>query len=140
MVATDEALALAIKEELKLRGLELEQKPYSNIALVSEWDTLYGQALPKSVARCLGGNGCQLPNVDPFARKPWLLTFKYLRGLDGQMPNMEGQNPPSSQKDTGSRQEKDSRDSAKPRPDAKPQDRSEGQSQFDYLQRLGDHM
>jgi hypothetical protein len=140
MVATDEALALAIKEELKLRGLKLEQKPYSNIALVSEWDTLYGQGLPKSVARCLGGNGCQLPNVDPLAGKAWLLTFKYLRGLDGQMPNMEGQSTPSSQKDTSSRQEKDSRDSAKPRPDAKPQDRAEGQSQFDYLRRLGDHM
>jgi hypothetical protein len=91
LVATDEALAQAIRNELKLRRVEVEQKPYSHIVLVSEWDTLYGQALPKSVARCLGGNGCQLPSSDPFADKPWLLRFKYLRGLDGQMPNTDAQ-------------------------------------------------
>ena len=140
MITTDEALARAIKQELELRGLKLRKKPYSNIALVSEWDTLYGQALPSSVARCLGGSGCQLPGSDPFADKPWLLTFKYLRGLDGQMPNLDGQSLGSAPKDTGSRQEKDSRDSTKPRPDANPEDRAEGQSQFDYLRRLGDNM
>jgi hypothetical protein len=140
LVATDEALAQAIRNELKLRQVEVEQKPYSNIALVSEWDTLYGQALPKSVARCLGGSGCQIPSTDPFAQKPWLYRFKYLRGLDGQMPNMDGQSSATSSKDTSSKQEKDSKESLKTRPDAKPQDRAEGQSQFDYLRRLGDRM
>jgi hypothetical protein len=141
LVATDETLARAIRNELKLRGLKVEQKPYSNIAVVSEWDTLYGQALPKSVARCLGKPVCELPNSDPFAGKPWLFNFKYLRGLDGQVPNIDGQSSSNSSKGTSNGQEKDSsKNTAKIRPDAKPQDRAEGQSQFDYLRRLGDQM
>jgi hypothetical protein len=140
LVATDEALAQAIRNELRLRQVEVEQKPYSNIALVSEWDTLYGQALPKSVARCLGGSGCQIPSADPFAGRSWLHRFKYLRGLDGQMPNMDGESSATSSKDTSSKQEKEGKESLKTRPNAKPQDRAEGQSQFDYLRRLGDRM
>jgi hypothetical protein len=109
--------------------------------VVSEWDTLYGQALPKSVARCLGKPVCELPNSDPFAGKPWLFNFKYLRGLDGQVPNIDGQSSSNSSKGTSNGQEKDSsKNTAKIRPDAKPQDRAEGQSQFDYLRRLGDQM
>src|SRR5207253_7304511 len=51
MIATDQALALAIRGELRLRGVDDKA---SHIALVSEWDTLYGRALPDSIARCFG--------------------------------------------------------------------------------------
>src|SRR5216117_454036 len=47
MIATDQALALAIRVELRLRGVDDKA---SHIALVSEWDTLYGRALPDSIA------------------------------------------------------------------------------------------
>ena len=142
MIATDEALARTIRDELRLRRVDdkFDQKRYSHIALVSEWDTLYGRALPKSMARCFGAEKCQPPDSDPFVDKPWLHRFKYLRGLDGQMPNMEGQSSSTASKDTESRQDKDNKVSAKSRPDAKPQDRAEGQGQFDYLRRLADRM
>jgi hypothetical protein len=141
MIATDEALARTIRDELRLRRVDnVKQNRHGQIALVSEWDTLYGRALPASMARCLGSDKCQQANIDPFADKPWLYRFKYLRGLDGQMPNVDGLSSGNSSKDTGSKQDKDTKDSTKSRPDPKAQDRAEGQGQFDYLRRLGERM
>jgi hypothetical protein len=137
MIATDQALARAIRDELRLRRVKIEKDRHSHIALVSEWDTLYGRALPNSMARCLGGGECQKANLDPFADKPWLHPFKYLRGLDGQMPN-NGLNSGTDSKDSSKKQDKDGKDGTKARPDAKAQDRAEGQGQFDYLRRLGE--
>jgi hypothetical protein len=139
MIATDQALARTIREELKLRRVKVEKERHSHIALVSEWDTLYGQALPNSMARCLGVDKCQQANVDPFAGKPWLYSFKYLRGLDGQMPN-DGPSGDSGSKDPSKKQDKDGKDAVKARPDTRGQDRAEGQGQFDYLRRLGERM
>jgi hypothetical protein len=144
MIATDEALALTIRAELRLRKVNDKA---SHIALVSEWDTLYGRALPDSIARCFGEDenkdtegtqGCRQTDTDPFVNKPWLHRFKYLRGLDGQMPGSEASGGGSGSKT--SKQDKEGKDSAKPSSDAKPQERAEGQGQFDYLRRLGDRI
>ncbi|TMJ94922.1 MAG: hypothetical protein E6G77_21775 [Alphaproteobacteria bacterium] len=143
MIATDQALAVAIRGELRLRGVDDKA---SHIALVSEWDTLYGRALPDSIARCFGederngtsGAGCRQTDAAPFVDKPWLHRFKYLRGLDGQMPGSEA--PAGGSKTSGNRQDKDAKDSTKASSDAKPQERAEGQGQFDYLRRLGDRI
>jgi hypothetical protein len=140
MIATDEALACTIRKELELRRVKFEVKGHSHIALASEWDTLYGQALPESMARRFGAEGCQQPSSDPPTEKDWLHCFKYLRGLDGQMPTVDRLPFGSNSKDTAGKQDKDTKDNAKRRPDAKPQDRAEGQGQFDYLQRLADRM
>ena len=122
-------------------GLDLTPIDQSHhIALISEWDTLYGRALPDTMARCLGQPACEPPNGDPFRGKDWLHPFKYLRGLDGQMPNAEGSSSGNSPRDNGNRQDKDSKDNAKSRPDPRAKDRAEGQSQFDYLNRLGDQI
>ena len=121
------------------RGLDLPPIDQSHhIALISEWDTLYGRALPDTMARCLGQPACEPPNGDPFRGKDWLHPFKYLRGLDGQMPNADGSSSGNSPRDNGNKQDKDSKDNAKSRPDPRAKDRAEGQSQFDYLNRLGD--
>ena len=66
--------------------------------------------------------------------------FKYLRGLDGQMPDGSGSASGANARDTGSKPDKDSKDSAKRPPDPIAKDRAEGQSQFDYLRRLGDRI
>jgi hypothetical protein len=139
MIATDEVLACTIRKELELRGMKFDDRRHSHIALVSEWDTLYGQALPESMARSFGAEGCQQPNSDALT-KTWLHCFKYLRGLDGLMPSADRLLSGNSSRDTGSRQDKDTKDNAKSRSDAKPQDRAEGQGQFDYLLRLADRM
>jgi hypothetical protein len=135
MIGTDQALARAIRTELRLRRVD---DKVSHIALVSEWDTLYGRALPNSIARCFGeGEACRQTEADPFINKPQLHRFKYLRGLDGQLPGGE---TPGAPKDSGNKQDKAGKDSAKTSADTKPQERAEGQGQFDYLRRLGDRI
>ena len=56
------------------------------------------------------------------------------------MPNADGLGSNNGSKDTDNKQNKDSKDNAKSRPDPSAKDRAEGQSQFDYLRRLGDHI
>src|SRR5262249_32177216 len=121
LIATDEALARTIRDELALRGVnqQIDQQNLPSkipliaklsaiwatlaepvrqylgpaadgnhhVALISEWDTLYGRTLPDTMARCLGQATCEQPDKgDP----EWLHRYKYLRGLDGQMPNVAG--------------------------------------------------
>jgi hypothetical protein len=169
LIATDEALARTIRSELVLRGVDQQNTPSKSslvakldatftwlaatvrdgldlpkideshhIALISEWDTLYGRALPDAMARCLGQPECKQNTAEPFPQ--WLHVYKYLRGLDGQMPNVEGAGSADTPRNNGNKQDKDSKDNAKSRPDLRAQDRAEGQSQFDYLHRLGDHI
>jgi len=121
-------------------GDTLGVRRHSHIALVSEWDTLYGRALPDTMARCLTQSPCEPVSDDPFRDKEWLHPFKYLRGLDGQMPDGSGSASGANARDTGSKPDKDSKDSAKRPPDPIAKDRAEGQSQFDYLRRLGDRI
>jgi hypothetical protein len=139
LTATDDALALAIGDELQRRDIKLGENGGPQIALISEWDTLYGRALPDSMARCLGRSACEPAGDDPFLGKKWLHPFAYVRGLDGQMPNAGGTDVSSGAKDNG-KSDKDGKDSAKNRPDPNVRARAEGQSQFDYLQRLGDRI
>src|SRR4051794_40822069 len=54
LIATDGALAQAIRDEMRLRGVRNDEKNHSHIAVVSELDTFYGQALPKAMEDCLG--------------------------------------------------------------------------------------
>jgi hypothetical protein len=138
MIASDEALARVLRAELRLRGLDDKA---SHIALVSEWDTLYGRALPNSIARCFGEDDkCQQTSDSPFVKKPWLHPFKYLRGLDGQMPGSDASGGASGSKDGGSKPDKGGKDGVRTSSDTKPQERAEGQGQFDYLRRLGERI
>jgi hypothetical protein len=139
MIATDEALAYAMTRELRLRGIDKPEK-HGDIALVSEWDTVYGRALPESMARCLGEEQRCPPNPHPLATKTWLHPFKYLRGLDGQTPGTPGGNAASRPGDKRGKQENDTKSDTKARSDANTRDRAEGQSQFDYVRRLGEEM
>ena len=74
------------------------------------------------------------------ARQDWLHPFAYVRGLDGQMPNAGGLGAGSGSKDSGGKSDKEGKDNGKNRPDPSMKARAEGQSQFDYLQRLGDRV
>ncbi len=139
-------LALASKwyagyeARIKEIGNKLGLRRHGHIALISEWDTLYGRALPDTMARCLAQSPCERVGDDPFHAKDWLHPFKYLRGLDGQMPDVGGLGFGSNAKDAGSKQDKDSKNSVKSPPDPSVKDRAEGQGQFDYLRRLGDRI
>jgi hypothetical protein len=133
-ISTDQALAKAMRDELRLR--RIEQDGGSLIALLSEWDTVYGRAVPESVRRCFGRVGdCQSGDTST----PWLRSFKYLRGLDGHMPDAKGRASGSS-KDEGKKPASGDEDQKSAQSDWKARDRAEGQAQFDYLRRLGDRL
>jgi hypothetical protein len=76
---SDEILTEALVHELKLRRPDLfDPKKDSVVALLSEWDTLYGIALPESFANRFEKAGGKLTA---------LKSYTYLRGLDGQTPS-----------------------------------------------------
>jgi hypothetical protein len=140
MIATDEDLAYAMTQELRLRHVDSDQKHPSNIALVSEWDTMYGRALPESMRRCLGEELRCTPSAAAPAPKPWLHSFKYLRGLDGQTPGTPAGDSTGRPNDKRNKQDNDTKGDAKVRSDSKMRDRAEGQGQYDYVRRLGEQM
>ena len=52
-VATDDTLAYGVATELKRRHVDPGHNGTDHIALISEWDTIYGQTLPQAVQRQL---------------------------------------------------------------------------------------
>jgi hypothetical protein len=124
--APDDMLANRIKRELKHRGIDPELRAGDHIALITEWDTLYGQTLPKVFKDAFFGTTLDRHKAQVHERK-------YLRGLDGQLPGA-----------------KETRDIAKKTFQEEPSvkdrkgasvetgnlERPTGQSQFDYLRRL----
>lgn len=96
--ATDDTLARAIGAELIHRGIHPGP---ASVALISEWDTLYGRMLPETFARCLtagsSGGRCNESGTDGDINKgtdSWLRRYSYLRGLDGQTPDASSAAPP----------------------------------------------
>lgn len=108
------------------------QRP-SRIALVSEWDSFYSRALSESfksqVAQDAG-----IDSKDQAAVNDWVLRFSYLRGVDGRLPEEAA----SGNKAPGSDDNKNSKD--KNTLDLSPLEKSDGNSQLDYLRRLADHI
>jgi hypothetical protein len=117
------------------KSLQLREHPGKNhIVLISDWDTVYGYDLVKTVQEAL-------EKLNP-AEKSWVTISTYLRGLDGRLPNHRG----AGQKALSRDDDEAGRNSAtpagyKPPSVATPENASqfesaEGQSQFDYLRRL----
>ena len=151
-LSTDRELAEALVEELQHRDVEIpggkvsEDSP-DHIALIAEWDTFYGRALPltfmaaaqekthgqsfldrvKELQTQLNGPDSTTAAAGP---RKWIHSYVYLRGLDGV----------TSGKTSAGTKEKDSGDSGhkkqQNRLDTAYLERPEGQSQFDYVRRL----
>jgi hypothetical protein len=128
ITATDSIVCRALISELGRRKVRLNlrdaPKNYcggnDNVALISEWDTFYGRALPLSFAREVSGL-----DLDTLERKypENIHAFQYLRGIDGMLPG-------ASTQDLGAASVK--------KTDAKgrPRETIEGLNQADYLRRL----
>jgi hypothetical protein len=164
VVTADDELAQALACELARRDPSLDIEPATtgcgslqprgkhrtnHIVLISDWDTVYGSDLVKTVQKAL-------EKSDPVReqRNPALVTIStYLRGLDGRLPSHRG----SSQKASSRDQKAPSRDndeagqkSATQAGDKRPSvatpenasqfESAEGQSQFDYLRRLASEL
>ena len=71
----------ALVDELELRGI----RPADHVALISEWDTIYGRNMPKTFARSAVG---KIANEN-------IHRFTYMRGIDGQISKAnEGEKAP----------------------------------------------
>ncbi|QBR72208.1 hypothetical protein CU048_14050 [Beijerinckiaceae bacterium] len=131
-IASDDTLASGLVSELKLRNVKVgPDRKDGDLALISEWDTFYGQTLPKAVEAGFGRNPCKDGTVC------WIHKLTYLRGLDGLTPMTDGAED--------RRQDKSAPQDAKPagaagffktQTDLKNLDRPVGQGQFDYLRRM----
>jgi len=103
---------------------------FNRIALISEWDSFYSRALIESFKSQVAEDA----NVRPEDRAvvdDWVLRFSYLRGLDGRLPEEAA----SGDKSDNSKNGKDSG-----KLDLSPLEKSDGNSQLDYLRRLADHI
>ena len=124
-IATEDTLADGIRDELLLRRIN----PASDhIALISEWDTLYGQTLPKAVARAFAPDDPEPSSIH---------KFTYLRGLDGLLPSSAGKEDAKQEKSTTTGTKTGgSSDFFKIENDTQSLERPIGESQYDYLRRI----
>lgn len=105
------------------------------IALISEWDSFYSRALIESfktqVARDARLGSDEKNHRDVVDQ--WILRFSYLRGLDGRLPEESASNDKSASSDPGKNKDPTQLDLS-------PLEKSDGNSQLDYLRRLADHI
>lgn len=142
-IGADTLLAEQLIKELKLRGVDITYScldlTYSNhVALISEWDSLYGRVLPRTFVAVAQneGKGDSSPDLEKHINTlrrdiwpAWAHHYSYLGGLDGELPpkdgTKDGQNSPSKEKGS---------DKTKGVPIGL--ERPEGRGQLDYVRRL----
>jgi hypothetical protein len=130
-IATDDTLARGIVTELQHRRVSAGE---DDVALISEWDTFYGQTFPQTVA-------LQFACRDPSSDCPWIHKFTYLRGLDGLLPSVERTEDRKQDKaTTQGEKQAGAPDFFKVETDTKTLERPIGQGQFDYLRRISAHL
>ena len=107
-IGSDDLLAMHLIQELDRRGVDVIGG-IDYVALISEWDIFYGKAFPLTFATMMES----MKHIDPNTDRPsdWngyaynlnlrmprecdrnfpnnLLTFNYLRGIDGRLPRSE---------------------------------------------------
>ena len=146
--ATNDVLAEKILHELNRRGVTAGQP----VALISEWDTAYGRELPEIVRNKFYESWQSTKDkLDKETQEKeeaqlvqkWLYKFTYLKGLDGLLPPLPGkdvekQNESSTDdKASGHDRQLASTDFFKVEQDTQSLERPIGQSQYDYLRRIG---
>lgn len=125
-IGTDGELMDAIVHELALRGI-VPGREGARIAVVHEWDTAYGRALPAtlrdSVAAALERSGMK-GGAARSAAESHVQTYAYLQGIDGVLPvpsGGSGAGPAAAPSPTGS---------------ALHAEAPQGRNQLDYVRRL----
>jgi hypothetical protein len=126
-IGTDRVLTDALVEELARRGAD-PLDPKNHIALISEWDTFYGRALPRTFIKSVKNK--KEKNKKEKNKKEEtddsIHRFSYLRGIDGQLPGDLHSDASGSVSSANKNRDKDT----------KALERPVGHGQFDYLRRL----
>lgn len=136
LISPDNTLAASLVAELESRDVSYAKG--HSIALVSEWDTTYGQAIRESV-RCAYRKNEPCPSVEPPSDKPRIIRKSYLRGIDGVMaPDDKKADNQRAGKDAD--KTADDKEAVLDRKAARAGDRPHGPGQSDYLRRLADSL
>jgi hypothetical protein len=118
---TDRDLIQTLVNELRTkRGLRLngDEDTDDHVALISEWDTFYGRALPVTFEHVV--------STKPHLKN--ILIYHYLRGIDGMLPG-------ASVAETAKTDEKTKTDE-KQKKSSLAHEMTEGLNQADYLRRM----
>ena len=97
----------------------------AHIVILSEWDTPYGRSLSTTFAAEASGQSANDIMERPDKRPPWIHSYHYLRGIDGQLP---GDPAKENQRDAGQKNQ--------PGQESMPTEPTEGLNHSDYLRRL----
>lgn len=106
----------------------------NRVALISEWDSFYSRALTESFKTQVAERAGIKP-ADNAVIDSWVLHYSYLRGLDGRLPEQAASDGKAASNDGGKDAGKNSNQL-----DTSPLEKSDGDSQLDYLRRLADHI
>ncbi|MFX0198184.1 MAG: hypothetical protein ACFFCW_18865 [Candidatus Hodarchaeota archaeon] len=140
MIGSDDLLAMELINELKRRGVDVLNKEH-HVALISEWDTFYGNAFALTFATMMESiNGDTGPpyNWGDYMRDlnkrkhassfPGnLQTYSYIRGIDGRLPESKS----SKEEKSNEKSEESSKLTF-----TKGLELPAGRSQLDYIRRL----
>ncbi|MDX8405748.1 MAG: hypothetical protein R8K50_06295, partial [Mariprofundus sp.] len=132
-ISIDDILMADIVDELQKRLQPSEAKSMDfNVAILSEWDTAYGRALPEAFAEkaCIKNSSdgkCSEQAVESYKREH-LHMFRYMRGIDGLLAE-DSQDAQRTSNDSNASADKKVKI-----------ERPEGRSQKDYLRRLADQI
>jgi hypothetical protein len=122
-----------------------------HVALISEWDTIYGRTIVPTMIRAFAKKN-ENTDLNCTTREepgnyhpnqcPWAHEIKYLRGLDGALPrsdeieDKEGNKQANGESDVPDDVRIAIKDRAKAKADEQAFDHPHGQGQQDYLHRL----
>ena len=121
---TDRDVIQTLADELRMkRHVNLDS---DHIALISEWDTFYGRALPITFEREVSDNAGESLLDGQHPKN--ILIYHYLRGIDGMLPGTSVANAAKTEEKKKEREEKKQSSLAR--------EMTEGLNQADYLRRL----
>ena len=127
LIYTEKVLAKSLRKELELRNLDTRS---DHVVLMFESDTVYGRSLRDTIAREFTDDKSGPLQIDPYS---------YLRGLDGQIPEMKLTEKISSVDESDPiGNNRPANDSSKV--SSAQNEIADGQGQLDYLQRLANHL
>src|SRR5262249_46226812 len=106
-VAPDDEVLCQLICELERRRIPVVQQPCAtaeagfkppHVIILSEWDTSYGRSLGATFEAQASRQAVNQILEQPDKRPPWIHSYHYLRGIDGQLPGEPGKESQSEQK------------------------------------------
>jgi hypothetical protein len=95
-IATDDVVLPDLIKELELRQISFPGKEDASVSkrdrvvILSEWDTPYGRSLSTTFAAAASHQSVTEIIDKPENWPSWILHYRYLRGIDGQLPGEAG--------------------------------------------------